>query len=149
MNDQLVPENDEEILDAFFELLSDIVPEGREEIETLLLAISLDPAKVRQDASGLIKNLREQTLLDWRNKQVLLAEARERHDKVRSRLSSDRQSLLDRLTELLADPGLKQAHAHYRGRKPEELSDEELKSFVHDLEFILEEGRSGRKTGRD
>jgi hypothetical protein len=144
-NDHLVPQNDEEIVDAFVDLLSEIVPEDREEIEMLLVEAGLDPEKVRQQASALIKDLRARTPLDWRNRREYLEEVRGRHGRAGSNLPSDRQGLLERLSELLSNPSLKRVHAHYRDRKPEELSDEELRSLVHDLEFILDETHSSNR----
>jgi len=144
-NDHLIPRNDDEILDAFADLLSEIVPEDREEIETLLIEAGLDPEKVRQEASELVRNLRARTPLDWRNRREILEEVRGRHTEAGSDLPNNRQGLLERLSELLTDPSLKRAHAHYRDRKPEDLSDEELRSLVHDLEFILDERHSGNR----
>jgi hypothetical protein len=144
-NNHLVPQNDDEIVDAFVDLLSEIVPEGREEIEMLLVEAGLDPEKVKQQASSLIKDLRARTPLDWRNRREILEEVRGRHDRAGSDLPSNRQGLLERLSELLSDLSLKRVHAHYRDRKPEELSDEELRSLVHDLEFIQDERHSNNR----
>lgn len=143
-NDRLVPKNDDELLDAFADLFSEIVPEDEEQIGALLVGAGLDPAEVRQEATELIRDLRAKTALDWRNRQVQLDEAANRHKRVGADLPEDRQDLVERFRQLMSRPGLEQAHAHLRGHKPNDFSDEELRSLIQDLLFILEENRSKR-----
>lgn len=139
--DRSRPMNDDEILDAFADLLREVVPEGREEIDALLVEAGLDPEGVRAEASELIKDLKATTPLDWRNRQEELKEAQGRRAEGLSRLPKDREGLLRRLQELLEDSDLKQAYVHFRNKQNEELSEEELRSLVRDVEFALEEVR--------
>jgi len=143
-NDHFAPNNDDELLDAFADLLSEVVPEDQDEIEALLVAAGLNPAEVRQEAAELIKDLRAKTPLDWRNRQAQLDEADNKHRRAGTDLPEDRQGLEERLRQLMLIPGLKQVHAHLRGHEPNDFSDDELRSLVQDLEFILEESQSKR-----
>jgi hypothetical protein len=143
-NDRFVLKNDDELLNAFADLLSEVVPEDQEEIEALLVAVGLDPAEVRQEATELIKDLRAKTPLDWRNRQAQLDEADNRHRRAGTDLPEDRQGLMEKLRQLMSIPGLEQVHAHLRGHEPNDFSDGELRSLIQDLEFVLEESQSKR-----
>jgi hypothetical protein len=138
---RLVPQSDDELLDAFADLLSEIVPEDPEEIDALVVQAGLDPVEVEAEAAQFISKVRATSPLDWRNRHRQMEEMDRRHDLAASDLPRDRGGLLERLQELVAHPLMKGAHAHYRGHKPEELTDEELRSLINDLEFVLEEGR--------
>ena len=49
---------------------------------------------------------------------------------------------MEKLRQLMSIPDLKQAHAHLRGHEPNDFSDDELRSLIQDLEFVLEESQS-------
>lgn len=138
--DRQVPQNDDELLIAFADLLGELMPEDPEEIDALLVQAGLNPAEVEVDAAEFIAKMRTSSPLDWRNRRGQMEEADRRHDFAASGLPRDRQGLLERLQELMAHPLMKGAHAHYRGHKPEELTNEELRSLIHDMQFVVEEG---------
>lgn len=148
--DPLVPhaERDDEILAAFADLMGEVVPDDQDEVEMLLVEANLDPEQIENEVHKLIAEARGRTPLDWRNRQQELEEALSEHALTGSSLPSDRQSLLSLLERLLSQPASREVHAHFRRLKPEELSDEELRSLIQDISFILREApkTSGEET---
>lgn len=139
--DRLVPENDNEILEAFIELLTGIVPDDPVEISNLLKVVGLDPLEVKKEAADLISNLRSQTPLDWRNNISEVDEAQSKHTLVGKDLPTDRQNLITLFEQLLSVPAVKKIHSHYRNIKTAELSDDEIRTYIQDLSFIIDEQR--------
>lgn len=137
--DQLVPQNDEEILDAFGDLMAERVPDEPEEIDTLLTEVGLDPMQIEVEAAALIAEIRAKTLLDWRNRRQEMEAVGNRHRLAGVDIPSDRQGLLDLFRRLTAGLPTRAAYAHYRERKPEDLSDKELRSLIQDIKFILDD----------
>ena len=133
---QLVPQNDDEILDAFADLMAERIPDDLEEIEALLKEAELDPMQIETEATTLIAEARARTPLDWRNRRQEMEAVGAKHGLAGADLPSDRQGLLDLLRRLISQSPARRAYAHYRERRPEDLSNEELRSLVQDIRFI-------------
>ena len=133
----LVPQDDDEILAAFADLMREVVPEDQDEVETLLVEAGLDPKQIENEALELVAEARSQTPLDWRNRRNVLDELLSEYELIGSSLPTDRQGLLGVLEHLLSQPALRHTHAHFRHLEPKNLSDDELRSLIQDISFIL------------
>jgi hypothetical protein len=136
---QLVPQNDDELLDAFADLMAERAPDDPGEIDTLLREAGLDPVKIEAEVTALIAEARAKTPIDWRNRRQEMDTMSAKHQSAGNDLPSDHQGLLDFLQRLMSQPSTKMTYAHYRGREPEDLSIEELRSFIQDIRFTSNE----------
>ncbi len=146
----LVPQNDDEILEAFADLLGELVPEKLEDIEVLLTEAGLDPRQIDIEAAALIKEARSKTPLDWRNKQQEIEKVTAQHERSGANLPRDFQSLLDIWRQLMSQPQAERvfAEVRYRNQSPEDLSVEELRSLIQDIRFVLSEIAEDRDVGK-
>lgn len=140
-DNHLAPKNDDEILEAFADLLSEVVPENPEEIDTLLMEAGLDPKQIKNEANTFIKEKRSRTPLDWRNRQQEIDEVIAQHERAGAKLPFDFQRLLSIWRQLMSQPQAKSvlAEGRYRNQRPEDLSIEELRSLIQDIRFVLSE----------
>ena len=136
-SDSRIPQNDDEILEAFADLLSEVVPEEPAEIDALLKAAGLDPTQIEEEAAAFIVEMRR---LDWRNRRAEMEQVRKQYDVAGTGLPTDRPSLLELLRQVLSSsPSTGRVHAQFRNRSLEELSDEDLRSLIQDIRFITDE----------
>lgn len=147
-DNHLVPQTDDEILNAFADLFSEMVPEDPEEINALLVEAGLDPKQIEEETNSVIKEARSTTPLDWRNRQQEMENAISRHEQAGNDLPLDYQSLLDIWQQLMSQAPARRiyAQARYRNQRPEDLSSEELRSLIQDIRFVLAEGDEGLDT---
>ena len=137
-SDSRIPQNDDEILEAFADLLAEVVPEEPAEIDALLQEAGLDPTQIEEEAAVFIVEMRR---LDWRNRRPEMEQVRKQYDLAGSGLPADRPGLLELLRQMISPSQIAgRVHAQFRNRSPEELSDEELRSLIQDIRFITDEG---------
>lgn len=137
-SDSRIPQDDDEILQAFADLLAEVMPEEPAEIDELLREAGLDPTQIEEEAASLIAEMRR---LDWRNRRAEMEQVRKQYDLAGSALPADRPGLLEILRQMTSPPLIaSRVHAQFRNRSPEELSDEELRSLIQDIRFITDEG---------
>jgi hypothetical protein len=137
--------DEEKILHAFADLLDDVIPENIDEIEALLREVDLDPKQIEAETRTLIEEVRASTPLDWRNKRSEIKTVVDKHEKLKNQIPADRQGMMQLLSKLIS-PSRSRTRgitAHFRNQKPEEMTDEELQSFLQDILFTMGDSEQG------
>ena len=129
-------ETEAELLDAFWDLLSDGAPETEEEVQAFLVERGYNLEELNARAERVLKPALETSPLDWRNR------ARQEMDEVKKRWAGrtrgrhfTRQENITAIKSMPEHRGAA-AGAYFRNSDFDSLSDEELQEIRDELEFL-------------
>lgn len=131
-----MPETEEELLDAFLDLLGEVAPDTEEEVNTFLRASGYDPEELTAQAESTFKEALETSPLDWRNRaRQELSAAKKRMTQQGSKTSRSREENIAAIQMLQQRYGQAMA-AHFRNIDLDNISDEDLESIREEYEFL-------------
>lgn len=130
------PETEEELLDAFWDLLGEVVPDTEKEIDTFLKASGYEPKDLNNQAEYAFQKALETSPLDWRNRaRYELNAAKARFARQDTKPSRSREESIATLQMLQQRFGSAMA-AHFRNINLDNISDEDLESILDEYEFL-------------
>ncbi len=125
-------DKEQDMLQAFYNLFADIDPDTPEEIEEIILATGINP----DGYAAKIRKLAKATLAEQARHQI--EAARHQYEGAKSRVTDDRQTLIQKIQQKLAqlDSHKRPAFAHHRNL--ESASDTDLQSLLDDLTYLAD-----------
>lgn len=137
MSKRKPPETDAELLAAFAELFDEIEMESDEDADEVLRAAGYDLDALDREIRAIVDETVASSLLNWRNKQAEIAQAKERFNRMQKRLLS-RPEMETTAKALFAKiPQSERPAVHFRNF--EEMTDEDLSSWLIELNFLIED----------
>ncbi len=137
-NDRQTEQN---LVRAFAELFEQVEPTTPEEIDETLRSAGYDPEETERQFAALARQALEQSSLNWRNRAKALEteQARLRQRDLNAITGDSRETLIGKIKQLLmsSGPQLHLASVHFRNF--DEASDEDLASFLAELEYLVSE----------
>lgn len=131
-----MPETEEELLDAFLDLLGEVAPDTEEEVDAFLEASGYDPEELTIQAESMFKQALETSPLDWRNRaRQELNAAKKRMTQQGSKTRRSREENIAAIQMLQQRYGQAMA-AHFRNIDLDNISDEDLESIREEYEFL-------------
>ncbi len=132
-------ETEAELLDAFWDLLSDGAPESEEEVQAFLIERGYNLEELNARAEHVLKPALDTSPLDWRNRaQRKMKEAKQRRARRTRSGHTTRQDNIEVITKIQGRSGAA-APAYFRNSDFDSLSDEELQDIRYELEFLQAE----------
>ena len=131
------PRNDQEFVEAFEHLLYDHEPETDEEVDAFLRSEGVDPEVIAANGRAFVEKALALSPLNWRNHAADRQKAQEELEahEVSSILSRD--ALLAAINKIMSGLNPRQfAQASVQYRNLEEVSDEDLRSLLAELEYL-------------
>lgn len=131
------PETDAELLAAFADLFDEIEMESDEDTDEVLRAAGYDLAALDSEIRAIVDETVASSPLNWRNKQAEIAQVKERFNRMQKRLLS-RPEMETTAKALIAKiPQSERPAIHFRNF--EEMTDEDLASWLIELNFLIED----------
>ena len=131
-----MPETEEELLDAFLDLLGEVAPDTEEEVDAFLRASGYDPEELIAQAESTFKEALETSPLDWRNRaRQELSVAKKRMTQQGSKTRRSREENIAAIQMLQQRYGQAMA-AHFRNSDLDNISDGDLESIREEYEFL-------------
>ena len=129
-------ETEAELLDAFWDLLSDDAPETEEEVQAFLIERGYNLEELNARAERVLKPAFEASRLNWHDR------TRQAMDEVKKRWAGRTRSRhftrQENIAAIKSMPGPRSAAAgaYFRNSDLDSLSDEELQDIRDELEFL-------------
>jgi hypothetical protein len=139
VGNRVPPQNDDEILEAFADLLDHVRPETPEEVRAILLEAGLDPDEIVAEGRQLIQDGLANSPYNWRNAQKKLAQARADLESSALNLPLSREEIIAALRELLTHPRVQSVGAHFRSQNLSDMPDEEIASLYQELRYLVDQ----------
>ena len=131
------PETDAELLAAFADLFDEIEMESDEDADEVLRAAGYDLDALDKEIRAIVDETVAASPLNWRNKQAEIAQAKDRFNRMQKRLLS-RSEMETTAKSLIAKiPQSERPAIHFRNF--EEMTDEDLASWLIELNFLMED----------
>jgi len=144
MSEESTPPENDELLDAIYELFDGIVPEAPEEVDAFLVESGYSPDELDEKFKALAAHALDRSPYDWRNRaRAKMEKDKERLALLKQEVPEGKSNLLRAIQELLEVSSIKsQGKLRLAHRNFEELTENDLATLYLDLKFLQDESES-------
>jgi hypothetical protein len=129
---------EKDLIRAFADLFDQVKTTTPEEIDETLRSAGYDPDEVAGRFAAVAKQALEQSPMNWRNRddQLEAERARLQQRSRNTRSADDREGIIWKIKQIIGSTGRQQRPAYARFRNFEEASNEDLASWLAELEYL-------------